>query len=547
MNAKKSSDGANSPVKQQQKKRMSRKKKPVTLSLQDLITQPRQLAHLPMMNKVTGYRVLIAVLQRLQGLWKISKGLPDRNGQLYLNFVTDEFEVKRKKDSVYNEGDVVFKLRLSDIADDPHYEEARTALRSLTHVQCYIPVKDDPGNYRTENLMQIYGRWENGQFIGTEFEVIVPRLTAENILDINLFSNYTRFVGYTAWRLRSSFSYPLYIYLSEEWRHHGEQFVIPMHDLRTRLGFVRDRDDPERANRYASWSQFCDKVLNQAQKELDKLAEAGGADFTFVYQGLLHGSILPPYKRPDAVAFTILPTEAGRNIKEENDYAPNREICQKMMVDFFHLHINQARAMLRRVTPVIMPGFVNHLQQRHDEFMAGQHADVTNIAAWMHKDIDMYIRAEEQKFFTPAEEIKDVQNIAAADSPEAPGNTSAGTSAAAQGGVGESHDEKDSPTIDGASFRVENGITANERQTFEHLKHELLDAWSENKTEAYRVSLMAILQALRLNGIHDGRHILRMECPGMTFNTDVIPYFWKPERFNQLVADHFPGYRWIIR
>ena len=388
-----------------------KKKKAVTLSLQDLITQPRQLAHLPMMNKVTGYRVLIAVLQRLQGLWKISKGLPrsDRNGQLYLNFITDEFEVKRKKEGVYNEGDVVFRLRLSDIADDPHYEEARTALQSLTHIQCFIPDKENPGYYRTENLMQIYGKRENGRFVGTDFEVIVPRLTAENTLDINLFSNYTRFVGYTAGKLRSSFSYPLYVYLSEEWRHHGERFVIPMRDLRTRLGFVKDSDDPDRESRYSSWSQFCDKVLNQAQKELDKLAEGGGADFTFKYQGLLHGTPLPPYKRPDAVAFTILPTEAGRTIQEENDYAPNRELSQKMMVDFFHLHINQARALLRRVTPVIMPGFIQQLQAWHDEFMAGRHADVNNIAAWAYTAIDEYIRQEENRQFTPAEEIKDTK------------------------------------------------------------------------------------------------------------------------------------------
>ena len=402
MSAQKKSAGDPRP-----KVRTSRKKKAVTLSLQDLITQPRQLAHLPMMNKITGYRVLIAVLQRLQGLWRLSKSMPrsDRTGQFYLNFITDEFEVKRKKEGVYNEGDVVFKLHLSDIADDPHYEEARTALQSLTHVQCFIPDKDKHGYYRTENLMQIYGKRENGKFIGTEFEVIVPRLTAENTLDINLFSNYTRFVGYTAGRLRSSFSYPLYIYLSEEWRHHGERFVIPMRDLRTRLGFVKDADDPERENRYAAWSQFCEKVLNQAQKELNNLAKSGGADFTFTYQGLLHGTPLPAYKRPDAVAFTILPTEAGRNIQEQNDYAPNREVCQKLMVEFFHLHINQARAFLRSVNKVIMPGFVRQLQQWHDEFMDGRHADVNNIADWARKAIKEYILAEEAKFFTPAEEI----------------------------------------------------------------------------------------------------------------------------------------------
>lgn len=406
--------GGNKP-----KAKKSRKKKAVTLSLQDLITQPRQLAHLPMMNKVTGYRVLIAVLQRLQGLWKISKGLPksDRNGQLYLNFVTDEFQVVRQKEGVYNEGDVVFKLHLSDIADDPHYDEARTALQSLTHVQCFIPDKENPGYYRTENLMQIKGRRENGKFVGTEFEVIVPRLTAENTLDINLFSDYTRFVGYTAGRLRSSFSYPLYIYLSEEWRHHGERFVIPMADLRRRLGFVKDADDPERENRYASWSQFCDKVLNQAQKELNNLAKSGGADFTFSYQGLLHGTPLPPYKRPDAVAFTILPTEVGRSIKEENDYAPNKAIAQKLMVEFFHLHVNQARAFLRRVNPGIMTGFVAQLHMWHDEFMGGRHSDVKNLPGWAYTSIDEYIRNEESKYFTPAEEIS-VEPVAIHQQPE---------------------------------------------------------------------------------------------------------------------------------
>jgi len=397
---------------QKPKAKNQRKKKAVTLSLQDLMTQPSQLAHLPMMNKVTGYRVLLTVLQRLQGLWKIAKmqkQMPqaDSNGQLYLNFITDEFEVKRQTEGVYNEGDVVFKFRLSEIADDPHYEEARIALLSITHIQCFVPDKNDPGYYITENLMKVRGKRVNGKYVGTDFEAIVPRNIAENMLDINLFGNYTRFLGYTAGKLRSTFSYPLYIYLSEEWRSHGDHFITPMNKLRYRLGFVKGKDDPDRENRYSSWSQFCDKVLNQAQKELDKLAESGGADFTFTYQGLLYGTPLPPYKRPDAVAFTILPTEAGLSIKEENDYAPNRELAQSLMVDYFKLTVRQTRALLRRVTPSVMSGFIAHLQQRHDEFEAHRHPEVKSIAAWMHDDIDRYIRAEENKFFTQSEEIKD--------------------------------------------------------------------------------------------------------------------------------------------
>jgi hypothetical protein len=190
-----------------------------------------------------------------------------------------------------------------------------------------------------------------------------------------------------------------------------------MADLRRRLGFVKDADDPERENRYASWSQFCDKVLNQAQKELNNLAKSGGADFTFSYQGLLHGTPLPTYKRPDAVAFTILPTEAGRSIKEENDYAPNKAIAQKLMVEFFHLHVNQARAFLRRVNPGIMTGFVAQLQMWHDEFMGGRHTDVKNLPGWAYTSIDEYIRNEESKYFTPAEEIS-VEPVAIHQQPE---------------------------------------------------------------------------------------------------------------------------------
>lgn len=388
---------------------MARKKTKVEpVNFHDLITQPRQLARLPMMNKMSGYRILIAVLQRLQGLWKIAK-MPqeDKKGQLYMNYITDEFEVKRKNSGGYNEGDVVFKLRLSDIALDSHYDEARMALTTLTHVKCFIPDPDNPGYYRTGNLMEIRGRREGNQFVGTDFEVIVPRLTAENILDINLFSNYTRFVGYTAGRLRSIFSYPLYIYLSEEWRHHGEQFVIPMRDLRFRLGFVKDSEDPDRENRYSTWSTFCQKVLDKAKRELDDLAKVGGADFTFEYQGMLYGRPLPPYRRPDAVAFTIIPTKAGEEIQQANEYTPNKEAAKKLMTDFYKLTVGQTYNLLRRVTPDFMPTFLAQLITWQQEIESGSRTGINNRPGWAYKSIDDLIRTEEKKHITPVQEPQD--------------------------------------------------------------------------------------------------------------------------------------------
>ncbi len=483
---------------------MSRKKeKGVKINFQDLITQPRQLARLPMMNKMAGYRVLIAVLQRLQGLWRIAK-MPhdDKKGQLYMNFITDEFEVKRKKSSSYNEGDVVFKLRLSDIALDSHYDEARLALTSMTHIKCFIPDPDSPGYYRTGNLMEIRGKMVDGKFVGTDFEVIVPRLTAENILDINLFSNYTRFVGYTAGRLRSSFSYPLYIYLSEEWRHHGEQFVIPIKDLRSRLGFVKDSEDPERETRYSTWSTFCQKVLDQAKRELDDLAKVGGADFTFEYHGMLYGQPLPPYKRPDAVAFTILPTKAGEEIQQVNEYAPNKEAAKKLMTGFYKLTAGQTYNLLRRVTPDFMPAYLAQLIKWQEEIESGSRIGINNRPGWAYKSIDELIRAEEKKHI-PAPQISQ-------------SNPGSQTAAAVPS----------EPMVNDQSSMVnEKLLSALRAARSGHMDEE--PKFFEETLAKLRVS-----QA-------DKKVILE----GSNLSA-AVDWYWTRDRFSEILAQHLPDYRW---
>ena len=75
--------------------------------------------------------------------------------------------------------------------------------------------------------------------------------------------------------------------------------------------------------------------------------------------------------------------------------------------------------LLRRVTPVIMPGFIQQLQAWHDEFMAGRPADVNNIAAWAYTAIDDYIRKEENKCFVQAEEIMEPSPVPTAAAAEA--------------------------------------------------------------------------------------------------------------------------------
>ena len=93
-----------------------KKKKGITVGLNELITQPRKMASLPALNSRVGQRTLLAILQRLQGLFNLAKAR-EKDPQLYFNFDTDDFEVKRKSSGGYNEGDILFNLSLSDIAE----------------------------------------------------------------------------------------------------------------------------------------------------------------------------------------------------------------------------------------------------------------------------------------------------------------------------------------------------------------------------------------------------------------------------------------------
>ena len=342
-----------------------KKKKGITVGLNELITQPRKMASLPALNSRVGQRTLLAILQRLQGLFNLAKAR-EKDPQLYFNFDTDDFEVKRKSSGGYNEGDILFNLSLSDIAEPNHYPEVREALRDLLNVHVLIPIPEEPGHFRTESLMQVKGEFnEEGKFVGTDFGVIVPRLAAESILDINLLGGYSRFLLFTASQFRSEYAYSLYIRLSDEWRRRGDVFEIDYDDLRRNMGFVLERvetyenngkksyDMIDHTKKHSSWSLFCRYILDQTQQELKQMSQRNPpvTDFIFEYEGRLDGQPLPKYKRPDAVRFTIIPTSVGRQLSSDSDFASQSIRARRMMTEVFSLTEGQARSLMRRVTP----------------------------------------------------------------------------------------------------------------------------------------------------------------------------------------------------
>lgn len=405
-----------------------KKRNSVTVGLNELITQPRKMASLPALGSRIGQRTMLAVLQRLQGLFALAKA-SEKNPQLYFNFETEDFEVKRKSTAGYNEGDVLFNLSLSDIAEPNHYPEVRAALGELLNVHVLVPIPEEPGHFRTESLMQIKGEFDaEGKFVGTDFSVIVPRLAAENILDINLLGGYSRFLLFTASQFRSEYAYALYIRLSEEWRRHGDVFEIGYEDLRRNMGFVIERVESQNekgkktfvtvdhTKKHASWSLFCRYVLDQTQQELMAMSQRTPpvADFTFEYEGRLNGGPLPKYKRPTAVRFTIIPTSVGKQLSSETAFASQSIRARRMMTKLFLLTEGQARTLMRRVTPDNVEPLLQMMEDWKFRLDAGQ-LKWTNIPAAAWTSIDAFLKQPSEAAATeqqaPADAYDDMETF----------------------------------------------------------------------------------------------------------------------------------------
>jgi len=408
-----------------------KKKKGVTVQVNELITQPRKMASLPALNSRIGQRTMLAVLQRLQGLFNLAKekeNMRVKDRQLYFNFESEDFEVKRKSTAGYNEGDVLFNLSLSDIAEPNHYPEVREALGSLLNVHVLVPIPEEPGHFRTESLMQIKGEFDkDGKFVGTDFGVIVPRLAAESILDINLLGGYSRFLLFTASQFRSEYAYTLYVRLSEEWRRRRTNvFDIGYEDLRQNMGFVVEMQEVigkdgkkkvqpvDHTKKHSSWSLFCRYILDQAQQELQAMSQRTPpvTDFTFEYEGRLGSGTLPKYKRPDAVRFTIIPTSVGKQLESDKVFASQSIEARRMMADTFGLSDKQIRRFMHRVTPDNIDGLLLMMQQLSDDLASGRKKARSRVAV-AYDEIDRFLNPQ------VAEEVATAEEVSAASVPSA--------------------------------------------------------------------------------------------------------------------------------
>lgn len=102
----------------------------------------------------------------------------------------------------------------------------------------------------------------------------------------------------------------------------------------------------------------------------------------------------------------------------------------------------------------------------------------------------------------------------------------------------------DGPQRDWMGFRINGGVTGEERQRFEELRSALQRKWTQH-TNNYG-DFTALLNSLQLDGVNDERHVIRIgRRDGGSWNREYIAaYYWELSDFDRLVTLQFPGCTW---
>lgn len=96
------------------------------------------------------------------------------------------------------------------------------------------------------------------------------------------------------------------------------------------------------------------------------------------------------------------------------------------------------------------------------------------------------------------------------------------------------------------SVRTDAELTADDLQTFAKLKAALYAAWSRHRNENDSKGLKGLLEGLSLYLVNEEEKVVGFHSLH-TFNREfAIPWYWNPEDFDRIVAEHFAGYRWTV-
>ncbi len=563
--------------------------KPSRKDAKGLSTQPNQITDLRMTPTLYSERAMDELVWTLQPFYTAAKRRENRGKeatQLLFDFNNPDayLVTPDKATSIEHEGDFVATIRFRDLPGitPKHYAEVRQVIKDL--VKTVAEVHTDDG-VLTTNLIDVVEEFEKREI--TDPKTGEKKMTKGNklkrneikirirneILRHNFFltdSGYTQFYFPATRHTKTATANRIYKWLSK-WRGiRREQmemveqelpngttrevgqivFAADYIEVRSVCGLYTSEDgkvingehiEPAASSlaekdghvwaslkpsekekylsaartkaeeKYAYYSEFAKRYLAQAKKELDDLSERGIADFTFDYKAIFADGRAKG-KVPVQVEFTLYILDLGRELYEDKE-AANKEIeARKLMKEELSLTAEQINEFIRR----LQKGDHDHLLVKL-QFLIAENAKRprNDVQHWACKSLNTFFSTElpKQRGFTPAVEV----TMSPSSSSE--------------------------PEKDGA-WRINGGITPKERQAFQELKADLRKAWSRNTED--EKGFASLLDPLRLDGVNDMAGALRLRNDKHSFNREfAVPYYWNPADFDQAVARHFKGYRWV--
>lgn len=322
-------------------------------------------------------RILVSIVESLQN---ILLGIMNnkRNPQLDL-FHTDELD---------EDGRMPIKLPFRELGVDPnHYPQLRNSLKMLAAIPVEIPYKTSEGRKYTKatNLCDVYipeDRTYNKYAI-----LKIDQSVAERLVSLDF--GYHTLGKQIVFACKNRYTQRIYMFI-DSWADKGRT-VIKTLEFRKMLRLE---------NNYKKFSDFCRRVLDPAQQELDELAKKGYCNCHFDYEKKYNNG--QRGGEPDELVFNIHLAEdkINKQLSEMNE--KQRIQFSHTLIQYFNFTPHDAEKMGRRITAETYQVAMQKLMELRDRFATTY---VKDKAAYTFKSLDQLFREHE----VPNTEVEEIE------------------------------------------------------------------------------------------------------------------------------------------
>lgn len=376
------------------------KKPPVVINKDNLLVQPLTLTLLGINPSVTGNRVTIAIVKRLQEAFRDMIGQHHKGKEWVQLSIFDTEGVR----DYLGDNQLVFTVRLNELVDDPkHYQDAFNAACQLADVVIWVPIQQADGttDLVRDNLFKlilkvdsIHSKDKNGNNVyrypknaRPEIGFAINKKVAEYIFGFQ--KRYGEFLDYPALSTNLKYYPPIYSYLSGCYATRGADWEEDYYEFRRILGFEDKKVDGVPVyDKLPLFADFQKRVLRAVMEAINQDADNNLIDLRFTYERIdLNGR----QTNPDRLRFHVEPSELGKAIR--NDKMQVREVMEleKRLKTEFHQSDKQVRTIMKRLPLERRDAFITRLNELSERVKSGKISIDTDANGYWNRTFTNYL------------------------------------------------------------------------------------------------------------------------------------------------------------